>query len=118
MSLEKPAEHTNDCDTLVDATKVLLEPRSLFVMAGCSRYEWRHGITRQSQLHIPCESCDGGGTEAVSSDGGENGHSFAEGVGAMRTVHRDGSYRRVSLTIRHLLPGRKQVASSLSFVPQ
>ena len=29
----------------------------------------------------------------------------------METVRRDASYRRISLTIRHLLPGRKQVAS-------
>lgn len=108
MSLERPSEHSNDCDTLEACTKVLLEPRSLFVMAGAARYEWRHGITRQSLLRVPQE-CEGQGATFAAQTGGVGPHP---GHTPMRTVRRDCTYRRISLTIRHLLPGRKQVPPS------
>ena len=85
MSLQQPKDHNNHSMDLVAKTKVLLERRSLFVMAGDCRYKWRHGISRAA-THIPLP----GGGVAV----------------------RDESYHRISLTIRHLLDGRKRVAVS------
>merc|ERR1712151_484509 len=38
MSLEKPREHNNSCQDLECELKVLLEPRSLFVMSEDCRY--------------------------------------------------------------------------------
>ncbi|CAE8603084.1 unnamed protein product [Polarella glacialis] len=94
MSIEKPREHSNSCQDLLHETKVLLEPRSLFVMSGDCRYHWRHGISRHRQVFIPCTAGAGGSSSS------------------MRVVERAAPlYRRVSFTIRHLLPGRKQVGS-------
>lgn len=82
MTLEKPNERTNSCDEILISSKLLLERRSLMIMSGESRYEFRHCITRHMDVHMPS---------------GE-------------VVKRHPSYRRVSLTIRHLLPGRRQVS--------
>ena len=49
MSLQRPREHTNDCQDLIASTKLLLEPKSLMVMAGDSRFHWRHGIARAAK---------------------------------------------------------------------
>ncbi|CAK0879841.1 unnamed protein product [Prorocentrum cordatum] len=61
--------------------KVLLEPRSLFVLQGESRYDYRHGIRRSRSVPLP------GGT----------------------VLRRGSGYRRVSLTFRELLATRRQL---------
>lgn len=81
FTLQKPKEHTNQCQDLEGEVKVLLEPGSLMIMSEDCRFKWRHGITRHQHVHMP--------------DG--------------TLVVRDEKYRRVSITIRHLLSGRKQV---------
>lgn len=82
MTLEHPRVHTNECtDMLEPPSKVLLEPRSLFMMSESARYEWRHGISRHRIVPLP------------------NGSVVAR--------NRD-SYRRVSITIRHLREGRRR----------
>jgi len=70
--------------TVDGRTNVLLEPNSLFLMEKDCRYEWRHGITRHSRVEVPKEN------------------------GKFDTIKRKLGYRRVSLTIRKLLEGRKQ----------
>ncbi|GMI21602.1 hypothetical protein TrCOL_g7407 [Triparma columacea] len=84
MRMSKPLVPDNDCEDLVTGglTKVLLEPGSLLVMKGEAREGWRHGISRTA-VNVPVR---GGGT-----------------------IRRDDGYRRVSLTIRHLLEGRRGV---------
>lgn len=62
--------------------KVLMEAGSLFIMSRESRYEWRHGISRAA-------------TKVPTADG--------------QLIRRDDNYRRISLTIRHLLKGRRRV---------
>ncbi|KAI9193262.1 uncharacterized protein BJ171DRAFT_587943 [Polychytrium aggregatum] len=84
MTMKLPREHTNHCSDILQQTRVLLEPRSLLVMSGESRFDWRHGISK---------------TKTV------------EGPGGMPAVKRDCGYRRISLTIRYLLDGRKRTLS-------
>ncbi|KAI3634472.1 hypothetical protein MIR68_007383 [Amoeboaphelidium protococcarum] len=70
---------------------ILLEPRSLLILKGCARYEWEHGISHQKWIFTP--------------------RSGVISVNCLDDIHltcRDEHYRRISLTIRHLLPGRKQ----------
>ena len=82
MSMQRPEQHNNDCMELLERTKVLLEPRSLLVMAGAARFEWRHGISKTAvQVPMP--------------DGG-------------MCRRDDPVYRRISLTIRHLREGRRR----------
>ncbi|CAE8645573.1 unnamed protein product [Polarella glacialis] len=65
MSIEKPRKHSNSCQDLLHETKVLLEPRSLFVMSGDCRYHWRHGISRHRQVFIPCTAGAGGSSSSM-----------------------------------------------------
>jgi alkylated DNA repair dioxygenase AlkB len=112
MQLEKPVEHNNQCRNLVGCTKVLLEPRSLFIMSEGCRFEWRHGITRQSVLHVPSASSNIASEIFVQGEGypEDNRAPLVNEDGVrMDTVLRNANYRRISLTIRHLLPGRKQI---------
>ena len=92
MTLEKPIEHNNSCDKYLGQTKVLLEKNSLFIMSDDCRFEWRHAITRHRKVPT-----------VVSENDHNNETKFS-------LIQRDHNYRRVSLTIRHLLPGRKQVS--------
>eukprot|EP00928_Gymnodinium_smaydae_P005482 TRINITY_DN11865_c0_g1_i1.p1 TRINITY_DN11865_c0_g1~~TRINITY_DN11865_c0_g1_i1.p1 ORF type:complete len:460 (-),score=52.14 TRINITY_DN11865_c0_g1_i1:23-1378(-) len=94
MNLEKPRLHNNQCQDLEARTRLLLEPRSLLIMSGEARHQWRHGITQHRVVRLP--------------DGSE--------VRRAPKSPPDGSpqYRRVSLTIRHLLAGRKQAAAAAS----
>jgi alkylated DNA repair dioxygenase AlkB len=80
MTLKRPRENTNQCQDILEETKVLLEPRSCLIMSGECRYKWRHGISKTKYLHMPDGSI----------------------------VHRDASYRRLSLTIRRVLDGRRR----------
>ncbi len=84
MLLKHPKEHNNDCEDLHPdgLVKVLLEDRSLFVMQGDCRYKWRHGISRTAK----CVPLPFGGV-----------------------LKRDSKYRRISLTIRHVLESRRRV---------
>lgn len=79
LTLERPLEKISP--TLLARVKVLLEPRSLLVLEGEARRDWRHGITGQRRIGLP--------------DGS--------------VVRRGPEFRRVSLTIRHLLAGRRRV---------
>jgi hypothetical protein len=99
MSLEQPVDHTNSCEELKENghTRVLLEANSLFIMSNDCRFQWRHGITKHKNVHVPVEifrkeSITGGFPESTTFD----------------TLKRNDKYRRVSLTIRHLLSTRKQ----------
>ena len=95
MTLEKPIEHNNSCNTFLGQTKILLENKSLFIMSDDCRYHWRHAITRHHK--VPTIVSEG------KDDDGNNKSNF-------KMIQRDHNYRRISLTIRHLLPGRKQVS--------
>jgi alkylated DNA repair protein alkB family protein 8 len=64
-----------------DNVKILLEPRSLFVMQEECRYKYKHGIPKQRWIRLP------GGL----------------------AVRRSDEFCRVSLTVRELLAGRKRV---------
>jgi len=88
MTLKRPVERTNSCTEYLDIQKIFLEPGSLLVMKDQARYEYRHGIGKAKWVHMP-------------------------GVGETNecSIKRDDSYRRVSLTIRHLLQGRRKVRS-------
>lgn len=91
MTLEKPVDHNNSCLNFIGQTKVLLEKNSLFIMRDECRYQWRHAITRHRKVPMVV-------TENKEFD--ESNFSM---------IQRDKKYRRVSLTIRHLLSGRKQI---------
>jgi alkylated DNA repair dioxygenase AlkB len=65
--------------------KVLLEPGSLLVTKGQARHNYGHGISHHKWV-------------AVNADDGKQ-----------VMYPRDDKYRRLSLTIRHLLDGRKRV---------
>merc|ERR1712137_594641 len=84
LSLNAPAYMTmRACDDPDKVMKVLMEPRSAFIMTGDSRFLWRHGITRQKKVWDPS-------TNSI--------------------ILRDDSYRRVSLTIREVkTDGTKKV---------
>lgn len=80
MTLKQPTIPTNECQDIIHEHKILLRPRSCLIMSGEARYRWRHGISKTKILHMP--------------DGG--------------TVYRGSDYRRLSLTIRRVLDGRKR----------
>lgn len=71
----------------------LLEPRSLLVLKGESRYAWQHGISRHRWVLVPTQH---------NADGTVDSQH-------VQMFERDDQFRRVSLTVRHLLPSRKQV---------
>jgi alkylated DNA repair dioxygenase AlkB len=87
MTLKMPTERTNACDTYNDVVKILLEPGSLLVMRQDARFHYRHGIGKSKWVHVP-----------------------ASAAGGPLSIKRDDSYRRISLTIRHLLKTRRQVS--------
>lgn len=82
MTLKKPVEPTNACADYTHIVKILLEPGSLLIMKDEARYEYRHGISKYKWVHFPDDR---------------------------ESIHRDASYRRVSITMRHLLPSRRVV---------
>lgn len=82
MTLKKPLMRTNGCDEYHEIHKVLLEPGSLLVMEGDARFDYRHGISKYKWMRIP---------------------------GREEPIHRGESFRRVSITVRHLLQTRRQV---------
>jgi alkylated DNA repair dioxygenase AlkB len=81
MTLKKPKLRTNDCHDYWDIQKILLEPGSLLILQGEARFDYRHGISKYKWVHVQ-------GQEPIC---------------------RDDTYRRVSLTMRHLLQTRRKV---------
>jgi alkylated DNA repair dioxygenase AlkB len=95
MTLKKPIEPTNACDVYEDVVKILLQPRSALIMKHAARYQYRHGIGKSKWVHLPPTT-----THGITSDV----------ITTPISIRRDDSYRRISLTIRHLLPTRRQVS--------
>ena len=94
LSTEGDNNNINACDSYDDVVKILLEPGSLLVMKHDARYKYRHGIGKYKWVNIPTLSASRETTEASK----------------MKTrIKRDDSYRRVSLTVRHLLSTRRRV---------
>ena len=81
MTLKKPKLRTNGCHEYWDIQKILLEPGSLLILEDEARFEYRHGISKYKWVYV---------------DGQE-------------PICRDQTYRRVSLTMRHLLQTRRKV---------
>eukprot|EP00536_Pseudo-nitzschia_multiseries_P009259 jgi/Psemu1/200262/e_gw1.254.50.1 len=102
MTLKKPTTqpkpdgsdntNINACDSYDDVVKILLEPGSLLIMKDDARFKYRHGIGKYKWINLP-SSQELSQCEAFS-------------------IKRDDSYRRVSLTIRHLKSTRRTVRSS------
>ncbi|ORY43020.1 hypothetical protein BCR33DRAFT_717747 [Rhizoclosmatium globosum] len=76
------SENTVDGVNPLLPMRILLEPRSVLILAGNARYRWMHGITKTKSVQLP---------------------------GGMESVPRDEGYRRISLTLRYLREGRKKV---------
>ena len=93
MSLQCPKEHNNDCQDLLASTKLLLMPKSLLIMAGDSRFKWRHGISRGAR-HVYLK----------------DGSSLSRDEVSVNSSGDQIKYRRISLTIRHLKHTRRKVA--------
>jgi alkylated DNA repair dioxygenase AlkB len=96
MTLKKPIQPTNACDEYQDIVKILLEPRSALIMKDAARYQYRHGIGKSKWVHLPPTTTTTNGTNTTTATN--------------LSIRRDDSYRRISLTIRHLLPTRRQVS--------
>lgn len=86
----KSSGNINACDTYDDVVKVLLEPGSLLIMKDDARYKYRHGIGKYKWVNLPP-------------------HTSPDKTSTTTRIKRDDSYRRVSLTIRHLLSTRRKV---------
>lgn len=82
MTLKKPKLRTNGCHDYWDIQKILLEPGSLLILEDEARFDYRHGISKYKWVYIP---------------------------GQDEPICRDDTYRRVSLTMRHLLQTRRTV---------
>ena len=80
MILRKPKIPVKQCNDIVEETKIYLAPGSLLILRDATRKEWKHGVTRARII-----------TDPVTGD----------------KIRRQEGYRRISLTVRHLLDGRK-----------
>ncbi|KAL3904062.1 MAG: hypothetical protein SGARI_005098, partial [Bacillariaceae sp.] len=118
MTLKRPKEKTNGSDEYHDIVKVLLEPGSLLVMKDEARYEYRHGIGKSKWVHYYVddqeygEGADDDKAVVSCNEGDGPGSTFGSTTTLERqkvSLHRNDSYRRVSLTIRHLLHTRRKV---------
>ncbi|KAI9341127.1 hypothetical protein BDR26DRAFT_330964 [Obelidium mucronatum] len=78
--------HEENATDLQTPMRILLEPRSVLILSGDSRYKWMHGITKTKSVQLP-ESTE-------------------------KPILRDANYRRISLTLRYLKDGRKRVVSN------
>lgn len=87
ITLQKPKKINNHCTDLYKNGKIriLLEPRSLFIMKNDCRYKWRHGITKHKLVFLP------------------------QNKGVLK---RNNNYRRISATIRKLKHSRKRCLKS------
>jgi alkylated DNA repair dioxygenase AlkB len=107
MTLKKPMLRTNGCEDYHDIQKILLEPGSLLVMQGDARYDYRHGIAKYKWIT--------GLNKNIENDNGENSNDSAEYEHTTTEdgiMCRDEPYRRVSVTIRHLLHTRRKVVET------
>jgi alkylated DNA repair dioxygenase AlkB len=86
MTLKRPVEKTNSCEVYHDVCKVVLEPGSLLVMKHDARNLYRHGIGKAKWIKV-----------------------FDDEGSVVTRVCRDNTYRRISLTVRHLLKTRRRV---------
>ena len=129
LTLKKPTDATNQCTHYTDIVKILLEPGSLLIMKADARYHYRHGIGKFKWVHVPEVQPQ----QVAAARGGEQDQDptthkrDATFVGNMmtstqqpqqarpnhkiiqRSIKRDASYRRVSVTIRHLLATRRTI---------
>lgn len=82
MTLKRPVTlGSNECQDIIHETKIYLEPRSLLILKDDARTLWRHGITKAKIIEHP----------------------------VTRTrLRRNEHYRRLSITIRKVLAGRKK----------
>ena len=84
FTLKKPKIKTNGCLEIEQEIKMYLEPRSLLILRGEARYDWRHGIGRARLIHHPITG----------------------------TIQKRGlEYRRLSITVRKVLDGRRRGAA-------
>ncbi|KAJ3141937.1 hypothetical protein HK100_005035 [Physocladia obscura] len=67
--------------------RILLEPRSLLIMHSDARYKWMHGISKSKSV------------------------PFINANNTECSIPRDDTYRRLSLTVRTVLDGRKKVTA-------
>lgn len=119
MTLKRPVEKTNGCEDYHDIVKILLEPGSLLVMKDDARYEYRHGIGKSKWVHYFDDGVGSRADTATSNRRDEGSGNLVSSVSASGdataskrgqvSLRRDDSYRRVSLTIRHLLRTRRKV---------
>ena len=70
---------------ITEYARVLLQPRSLFIMSKDARFDYRHGITKSKVVKLDSE---------IDSN----------------VCVRDEGYRRISLTIRKLLDTRRKAS--------
>lgn len=117
LTLKKPRIKTNVCQDIIAETKILLEPGSCLVLCREARYDWRHGITKARIIDLPLEydlrnGCSESGWEDVTDvrDEDDDNDEGCEFTGPkVISIRRKEEYRRISLTIRKLLSGRKRV---------
>jgi len=118
MNLTKPIRLENACQELDGECKVLLEAGSMLVMKGESRNTWRHGISKSRYVFVPNrdkikdrilneehKTRDVNDKEVNEIDKVDGIIVNEEDIDSVRRL--DG-WRRVSLTIRKLLDGRKK----------
>eukprot|EP00537_Pseudo-nitzschia_pungens_P008545 CAMPEP_0172370080 /NCGR_PEP_ID=MMETSP1060-20121228/36127_1 /TAXON_ID=37318 /ORGANISM="Pseudo-nitzschia pungens, Strain cf. cingulata" /LENGTH=323 /DNA_ID=CAMNT_0013095239 /DNA_START=81 /DNA_END=1052 /DNA_ORIENTATION=- len=94
----------NACDSYDDVVKILLEPGSLLIMKDDARFKYRHGIGKYKWIDLPPPQEPSQSEVSLADD--------SQAVPASHTtrrIKRDDSYRRVSLTIRHLKSTRRKV---------
>ena len=100
----------NACDSYDDVVKILLEPGSLLIMKDDARFKYRHGIGKYKWIDIPPPQNQCNQSEKEESSSSENPETLLPTTATTTTrIKRDDSYRRVSLTIRHLLSTRRKV---------
>jgi alkylated DNA repair dioxygenase AlkB len=111
MTLKKPMLRSNGCEDYHDIQKILLEPGSLLVMQGDARYDYRHGIAKYKWI-------TGLNNNSEKNDNDSSCKNNTKSVNYEHTTTEDGimcrdePYRRVSVTIRHLLQTRRKVVET------
>uniref|UniRef100_A0A7S4AF13 Alpha-ketoglutarate-dependent dioxygenase AlkB-like domain-containing protein n=1 Tax=Pseudo-nitzschia australis TaxID=44445 RepID=A0A7S4AF13_9STRA len=102
--------NNNACDSYDDVVKILLEPGSLLILKDDARFKYRHGIGKYKWIDIPPPKNQYWQSEDDESSPSENPEALLPTTAASVTrIKRGDSYRRVSLTIRHLLSTRRKV---------
>ncbi|KAJ3223722.1 hypothetical protein HK099_000742 [Clydaea vesicula] len=102
MTLKYPEHVVNMCPNILKQTRVWMEPNSMLLMSEEVRYRWRHGITKAKFIIDPNKIEDLQVYNDLVRDNVE------ADVGDV-FLKRDSEFRRISLTIRKLLDGRKKI---------